>query len=317
MSCVLASFRKMRSGNVRVASTATGEELKMAVPSAAEHDPKDSYAAAAASPPRNTRPTSAKVGAIAKRGNGDVADSEPVARGNKQPPGAAAKVASSEPMTKSQLVAHLSDKEQEIADLKAKIAEAKKAKQPKVTISTEVAGVSETSTRYWVDGSGNKSANKIAVKSKQAKPKPESKDIHWPGYCLVGCSCDARVKKAEEPSKTAMADPSACPRRPSLCEGMPATAVLQQLLQLLRCCSTFEENSVPCGINPRTQQPHMASHAARKPGKHIRAPTDTVPKGKVCAPCDHQGTIDKIKKIYGATPPHLAPTVDDGKDLSV
>ena len=71
----------------------------MAVQSAAEDGPKDSYAAAAASPSRNTRSTSAKVGAIATRGNGDVADNELAARGNKLPTGAAAEVASSGPMT--------------------------------------------------------------------------------------------------------------------------------------------------------------------------------------------------------------------------
>ena len=60
----------------------------------------------------------------------------------------------------------------------------------------------------------------------------------------------------------------------------------------------------------------MASHAARKSGKYILAPTDTVPKGKVCAPCDHLDAIDKIKKRYGANPSHLATTVDGDKDLS-
>ena len=40
-------------------------------------------------------------------------------------------------------------------------------------------------------------------------------------------------------------------------------------------------------------------------------------KAPVCAPCDHQGAINKIKARYGANPPHLATTVAGGTDLSV
>jgi len=71
----------------------------------------------------------------------------------------------------------------------------------------------------------------------------------------------------------------------------------------------------PCGMNPKTMKPHMASHAARKPGK--QAPKKEVPEVHVCAPCDHQDATDKIKARYGGTPPHLATTVDGGKDLSL
>ena len=73
----------------------------------------------------------------------------------------------------------------------------------------------------------------------------------------------------------------------------------------------------PCGMNPKTQTPHMASYAARKPVKHSEAPKKEVPEAHVCAPCDHQDAIDQIKERYGGTPPHLATTVDGGKDLSL
>ena len=68
----------------------------------------------------------------------------------------------------------------------------------------------------------------------------------------------------------------------------------------------------PCGMNPKTETPHMASGAARRPFK--QAPKKEV---HVCAPCDHQDASDKIKARYGGTPPHLATTVDGGKDLSL
>ena len=71
-------------------------------------------------------------------------------------------------------------------------------------------------------------------------------------------------------------------------------------------------NCGPCGMNPKTKKPHMASHAARKPGKHSEAPKKEVPKGHVCAPCDHQDAIDKIKERYGANPPQ-----DGDKDPSL
>jgi hypothetical protein len=71
----------------------------------------------------------------------------------------------------------------------------------------------------------------------------------------------------------------------------------------------------PCGVNPKTETPHMASGAASRPFK--QAPKKEVPEVHVCAPCDHQDATDKIKARYGGTPPHLATTVDGGKDLSL
>jgi hypothetical protein len=68
-------------------------------------------------------------------------------------------------------------------------------------------------------------------------------------------------------------------------------------------------------VNPKTETPHMASGAARRPFK--QAPKKGAPEVHVCAPCDHQGASDKIKARYGGTPPHLATTVDGGKDLSL
>ena len=73
----------------------------------------------------------------------------------------------------------------------------------------------------------------------------------------------------------------------------------------------------PCVINPNTNKPHMVPCSARKGGKHSEAPQKGVLKDHVCAPCDHQDAINKIKERYGANLPHLATTVAGGKDLSV
>ena len=59
----------------------------------------------------------------------------------------------------------------------------------------------------------------------------------------------------------------------------------------------------------------MASCAAPYPRK--QASKKEVPEVHVCAPCNHQDASDQIKARYGGTPPHLATTVDGGKDLSL
>ena len=97
---------------------------------------------------------------------------------------------------------------------------------------------------------------------------------------------------------------------------MPATAVLQQLLQPLCCCSDPDVD-VKCGMNPLTKKPHMASYAARKGGEPKAAPHKEAPKGPTCAPCGHQDAIKKIRERHGENPPHLATTMAGGRDLSV
>ena len=76
--------------------------------------------------------------------------------------------------------------------------------------------------------------------------------------------------------------------------------------------------SGPYGTNPKTGKPHIASYDAR----HGEVKPETTskkepPEGHVCAPCDHQDAINQIKERYGGTPPHLATTVNGGKDLSM
>ena len=114
-------------------------------------------------------------------------------------------------MTKSQVVARLSEQDQEIADLKADIAvEVEKNKQPKLTTSPE----------YWIDASGNtkkKTGNTIVVKHKPTpKPKADSTTgLSWVGYCVEGCSCTICAEKRLEPSKTQVHDSKRVSKKPS------------------------------------------------------------------------------------------------------
>jgi hypothetical protein len=101
---------------------------------------------------------------------------------------------------------------------------------------------------------------------------------------------------------------------------MPATAVLQQLLQPLCCCSD------PVG-GPRLNRREALAAAIAARDKSVEYLKGTKPeatplkeeepKAPVCAPCDHQDAIKKIRARYGQDPPHLATTVAGGKDLSV
>jgi hypothetical protein len=101
---------------------------------------------------------------------------------------------------------------------------------------------------------------------------------------------------------------------------MPATAVLQQVLQPLCCCSD------PVG-DPRLNKSDVltAAIAARKGAvEYVKASKleatplkKEAPKATVCAPCNHQDAIQKIRARHGEDPPHLATTVAGGKDLSL
>ena len=101
-----------------------------------------------------------------------------------------------------------------------------------LTMSTEADGVSVDSNKYWVDvDAKKKKKTNVVVKP---GPKPESKDIHWPGYCVEGCGCDVCVAKREEPSKTAMLNLKRVSKKPS-------TSRVSACLQLLCCnnCCNF------------------------------------------------------------------------------
>ena len=91
-----------------------------------------------------------------------------------------------------------------------------KKKDPKLTMSTEAAGVPASSEEYWVDVNAKTEGNIIVVKP-GPKPTAKSKDIHWPGYCLEGCCCDVYAKKREEPreTSTAIQHPNRMPKKPS------------------------------------------------------------------------------------------------------
>ena len=82
-----------------------------------------------------------------------------------------------------------------------------------------------------------------------------------------------------------------------------------RLLQLLCCCSNFDEA-------PKTNKA-VPLESSKKQAVQPEASKKQAAKGHVCAPCDHQDAINQIKERYGGTPPHLATTVDGGKDLSM
>ena len=94
-------------------------------------------------------------------------------------------------------------------------------------------------------------------------------------------TCASRSVKSQARRRCTI--PSACPSSHPTSECMPASDVLQQLLQLLCCCSTpgVDMDSAkcgPCGMNPKTKKPRMASYAARKTGKPSEPPQKKVPK---------------------------------------
>ena len=96
--------------------------------------------------------------------------------------------------------------------------------------------------------------------------------------------------------------------------------MLQQLLQPLCCCSDPVDD-------PRLNKRNVlaATIAATKGSVEYLKGTkpkatplkEEAPKAPVCAPCDHQDAIKKIRERHGENPPHLATTVAGGKDLSV
>ena len=101
---------------------------------------------------------------------------------------------------------------------------------------------------------------------------------------------------------------------------MPATAVLQQLLQLLCCCSDPAD-----GPRLNKREALAATIAATKGSAEYVKGTkpeatplkEEAPKAPVCAPCDHTEAIKKIRARHGQDPPQLATTVADGKDISL
>ena len=99
----------------------------------------------------------------------------------------------------------VAEKDTQIVGLKKSIAEldnlkaAKAAKQAKNTVSTEVAGVSVNSSKYWMKADGKKTQWQDPLTREELKI--------WPGYCLDGCLCHVCVEKCAEPSKVEMQNP--------------------------------------------------------------------------------------------------------------
>ena len=86
---------------------------------------------------------------------------------------------------------------------------------PRVTMSSEDAGVPMGADKYWVDAHA-KEKKKTNVIVKVPKPKSDSTTgIHWVGYCVGCCGCDVSVAKREEPSETAMHNAKRVPKKPS------------------------------------------------------------------------------------------------------
>ena len=204
-----------RRDNPIVAMIANTKTKEMRNAPAGDGSPKDSCAAATASPSRLTRSTSAKGGPPAKSGNGDVADNvqEPATKGSK--PVAAASDKGAPPLSDAEL---LVAKDAQIADLTAKLSNHPVDKPtegnqpPKLTMSTEATDVPVCSEEYWVDVNA-KTRKNVVVAKPGPKPKTESKGLHWVGYCVEGCGCAVCVKKREEPSKTEMHDSKRVPKK--------------------------------------------------------------------------------------------------------
>ena len=118
--------------------------------------------------------------------------------------------------------------------------------------------------------------------------------------------------------------PSACPTSHPSWECMPASAVLQQLI----CCNLCVAAALPklkCTLpivvhvgSIQIPTSRIWRHTLQEQGAGIVSPPQKeVPKGHMCAPCNHQDAINKTKERYGANPPHLATTVAGCKYLSV
>ena len=119
MSCVLARFMKLRSGNSRVAIMANKDTMEMRNAERAEPPPKRSYVAVVASPRRSTRSNPANVSLSQKSGNARVAN--PVGQPKASPPPSPER-ARPVPADDGDFAANPRLKKQEIAALEEEIA---------------------------------------------------------------------------------------------------------------------------------------------------------------------------------------------------
>ena len=99
------------------------------------------------------------------------------------------------------------------------------------------------------------------------------------------------------------------------------------MLQLMCCCSTpgvdAPKRPVSSDKTVEAKEPDVRGEqlkvgACRAGDPQVGGPQLQGPGSRVCAvqPA-RRNIIDKIKERYGANPPHLATTVDGGKDLSL
>ena len=212
MSCVLARFMKMRSGNSRVAIMANKDTLEMRNAEGAEGSPNVSYAAVVDPPRRSTRSGAAPHAASpVGGGNKAVADDTLGAKPAKppSPPAPATDAAPAEdgpppPATKEQLAA----KDAEIHDLEQQLANHPASQQ----LKADKADPPSPPTQYSVATSEN---NKIKL-THGPKPKADSTTgLTWVGYCIEGCVCATCVAKRAEPSKTEMHNSKRVSKEPS------------------------------------------------------------------------------------------------------
>ena len=131
-----------------------------------------------------------------------------------KPPSPPAPAPAAGAIAEEQAVAQLAESDAEVSALfAAQVAKPTKT-APRVTMSTEAAGVPVGAPTYWVDTSANK---KIVLKH-GPKPKPKADSttgFKWVGYCIEGCVCATCVAKRAEPSKTEMLDSKRVPKKPS------------------------------------------------------------------------------------------------------
>ena len=113
--------------------------------------------------------------------------------------------------------ADLAERDAEVSALfAAQDASSTKKAGPRVSISTEAAGVPVGAQEYWVATSANEK-KKIVLKL-GPKPKPQADSttgLGWVGFCIEGCLCATCVAKRAEPSKTEMHNSKRVSKKPS------------------------------------------------------------------------------------------------------